>query len=253
MKKPLVLTTPEEMRHWRKSQSQSIGFVPTMGALHDGHRSLLDRSVKENEFTVLSIFVNPAQFNNPNDLAKYPKTWEADLRMAEDVGVTAVFAPTKDLMYPDEYKYRVIENELSAKFCGAHRPGHFDGVLTIVMKLFHVVAPHRAYFGEKDYQQLLLVKNMVSAFFMDVDVVAVPTLRDSSGLAMSSRNTLLSDRDRKTAEHLNEILRSAQTPPQAAAQLQKLGFEVDYVEDFQDRRLAAATLGSVRLIDNVKR
>ena len=159
----------------------TLGFVPTMGALHAGHEALIERSVAENPLTALSIYVNPTQFNNPEDLENYPSTLEEDLAIAERLGTSVVFMPTYEEIYPDGFRYLVDETEFSRELCGAHRPGHFTGVLTVVMKLLNIVQPQRAYFGEKDHQQLTLVRDMVSAFFMDVQIVGVPTVREADG------------------------------------------------------------------------
>ena len=152
-------TLPEELKLFLRVLSLgdnevSVGFVPTMGALHQGHRQLLKRSKAENEISVLSIFVNPTQFNNSEDLEKYPKNWETDLQVAQEEGVDILFAPDYSEMYPDNYRYQVGEKEFSKILCGKDRPGHFDGVLTVVLKLFNLIQPTRAYFGEKDYQQI---------------------------------------------------------------------------------------------------
>ena len=162
---------------------RTVGFVPTMGALHAGHRALLARARAENERVGLSIFVNPTQFNDPSDLAKYPRTLEADLALAAGL-VDDVIVPPAAELYPDDFTYRVTEEKVSRELEGAHRPGHFDGVLTVVLKLLNTVQPTRAYFGEKDHQQLTLIRDMVQAFFMPVEIVAVPTVRDSDGLAL---------------------------------------------------------------------
>ena len=233
----------------------SIGFVPTMGALHGGHASLLRRSVAENELTVASIYVNPAQFDDPDDLAAYPGGLDADLGVCESLGVDQVLVPDRDEIDEDAYRYRVEETEFSRELCGGHRPGHFTGVLTVVMKLLNLVRPDRAYFGEKDFQQCLLVGGMTEAFFLDVVIVACETVREDDGLAMSSRNALLTDASRQLAARLNEVLRSAHADQAARAELEGLGFTVDYVISRLGRRFAAASLpgrrGAVRLIDNV--
>lgn len=233
----------------------SIGFVPTMGALHQGHLSLVARSQSECACTVVSIYVNPTQFNNPADLANYPDTLGRDLEVLGEHGVDAVFLPTYQELYPDDFAYKVEENRFSNLLCGAHRPGHFTGVLTVVMKLLNIVRPAKAFFGEKDFQQLTLVRNMTEAFFMDVEIVACPTVRESDGLAMSSRNLNLNAGDRERSPRLISILRSAACDTSAATLLQKEGFIVDYVTTVAKRRYAAVTVGdsskSVRLIDNV--
>ena len=163
----------------------------------------------------------------------------------------AVFLPAREEIYADGLRYRVSESELSRRLCGAHRPGHFDGVLTVVMKLLNIVHPTRAYFGQKDYQQLLLVRGMTQAFFMDVEIVACPVVREPDGLAMSSRNRNLDAAQRQLAPSFHQVLRESMDTDSAHRRLQQLGFDVDYVEDFDGRRLAAVRLGSTRLIDNV--
>jgi pantoate--beta-alanine ligase len=250
-----VLKTISEFKQWRDGifHGKSIGFVPTMGALHSGHESLLKASRLKNEITVLSIFVNPTQFNNPDDLKNYPITMDQDLAMAKANGVDAVFVPeSMEEMYPDQYRFKITENDFSKELCGAHRPGHFDGVLTVVMKLFQLVNPTRAYFGEKDHQQLTLIKDMVSSFFLPVEIVACPTLRETSGLAMSSRNTRLTNDELKLAPKIFETITQVKNKDQATQNLKDLGFDVDYLEDRKNRRYVAATLGKVRLIDNVE-
>jgi pantoate--beta-alanine ligase len=235
----------------RGAAGPSIGFVPTMGALHAGHLALVESSQRDNDITVVSIFVNPTQFNQAPDLEHYPRTTEADLAALRACKADAVFMPDAASLYPDAYTYRVSESEFSRRLEGAHRPGHFDGVLTVVMKLLNIIRPTRAYFGEKDYQQLQLVRGMVDAFFLPLGIVACPTVREADGLAMSSRNTRLNPQQRAQAPGLFRVLQSAGSAAQAREQLQQLGFDVDYVEDLDGRRLGAARLGEVRLIDNV--
>jgi len=248
-----VIRSPQEFKQWRREQAGlTVGFVPTMGALHAGHESLLQKSREENELSILSIFVNPTQFNDPKDFEKYPVTWEKDLALAEARGVDVVFYPRPEEMYPDAYHYKVTEDDISKALCGASRPGHFDGVLTVVMKLLNIVSPTKAYFGEKDFQQLTLVQGMVRAFFMDVILVPVPTLREEDGLAMSSRNLRLTAEQRALAPALYKTMITAKTAEEAAAALTQQGFTVDYVTDLKGRRFVAAFLGEVRLIDNVQ-
>jgi pantoate--beta-alanine ligase len=230
---------------------RSVGFVPTMGALHAGHEALLARARKENERVVLSIFVNPTQFNDPGDLAKYPRVIEADTALAAPY-VDAILAPTAEEMYPDRYHFRVTETELSRRWEGAHRPGHFDGVLTVVLKLLNLVQPTRAYFGEKDWQQLQLVQGMVDAFLLPYEIVPCPTVRDTDGLALSSRNARLSPPARARAAAFPRALKSAPDAATAVAELKAEGFDVDYVEDNAGVRLGAVRVEGVRLIDNVK-
>jgi len=230
---------------------RTLGLVPTMGALHAGHLSLVQRSQRENAATAVSIFVNPTQFDQAHDFDHYPRQTERDLTLLKEAAVDAVFLPSRNEIYPDAYRYRVGESELSLRLCGAHRPGHFDGMLTVVMKLLNIVRPTRAYFGEKDYQQLLLVRGMARAFFLDTEIVGCPIVREPDGLAMSSRNQHMDAAQRRLAASLHQVLREPMETADARAHLQQLGFDVDYVEDFDGRRLAAVRLGGTRLIDNV--
>lgn len=239
----------------RERGSGSTGFVPTLGALHAGHGSLIERSRRENARSWASIFVNPAQFNDAADLQAYPRTLDADLEMLRAAGTDLVFLPREDELYADGYRYRVVESGLSTELEGAARPGHFDGVLTVVLKLLLLVRPERAYFGEKDWQQYRLVDGLARAFFLDTAIVPCPTRREPDGLAQSSRNRLLSPDERSLAPALHcELARSIRDrePAGAAADaLGRAGFRVDYVADRDGRRLAAVRLGSVRLIDNL--
>lgn len=253
MKTPRVFTSLAGWRAERASErfaGRSVGFVPTMGALHAGHRALLERARAENERVVLSVFVNPTQFNDPTDLAKYPRTLDEDVALAAGLA-TDVLVPTPEAMYPDRYRYRVTELEFSRELEGAHRPGHFDGVLTVVLKLLNLVQPTRAYFGEKDWQQLHLVRGMVDALFLPCEIVACPTVRETDGLAMSSRNRRLAPADRARAAAFPKLLRAG-TPDAAAGALRGAGFEVDYVTERDGVRLGAVHVGGVRLIDNVR-
>ncbi|MGE5087180.1 MAG: pantoate--beta-alanine ligase [Bacillota bacterium] len=247
-----VLRSPQDFKAWRKKQTGSVGFVPTMGALHSGHEELLKRARKDNDLVVLSIFVNPTQFNDPKDFEKYPLTWDSDLALAKANKVDAILYPRYPDMYPDNYRYKLSENEYSNLLDGAHRPGHFDGVLSVVMKLFNIVSPHRAYFGEKDFQQLTLIQGMVESFFMDLEIVPVPTVREADGLAKSSRNVRLTPQERELAPIIYKTIKTAQSAEDAAHTLAAAGLKVDYVTDIGSRRFVAAHLGAVRLIDNVK-
>ncbi len=232
---------------------KTIGFVPTMGALHKGHLSLIEKSLSDNDITVVSIFLNPTQFDNASDLENYPKLLEQDIALLERSGVDYLFNPEYNYLYPDNYKYQILETELSNILCGASRPGHFKGVLTVVMKLFNIIKPKRAYFGEKDYQQLELIKGMVNAFFMDVEIVPCPIVRESDGLAMSSRNLRLTPSEREIAPKFYEILSSNLSDEAVIEELEKIGFRVDYITSINNRRYGAVYLGKVRLIDNVQK
>jgi pantoate--beta-alanine ligase len=251
------MRTFEDPPAWRRERAgqiqerRTLGFIPTMGALHEGHLSLVRRSQSENDRTLVSIFVNPTQFDDPADLARYPRTVDADLAALRGEGTDFVLLPRAEDFYRDGFRYRITENNLSSVLEGRHRPGHFDGVLTIVMKLLQVAHADRAYFGEKDWQQLSLVREMVDAFFLPVTVVACPTVREPDGLALSSRNRTLVPSDRQRASQFYRVLSSAPTPGEASRELSESGFVVDYVEDVDGRRLGAVRLGGVRLIDNV--
>ena len=235
-----------------RRNGRSIGLVPTMGALHEGHLSLIRRARLENDLVVVTVFVNPTQYDDPSDLERYPRTLEADLTKVEACGADLVFHPEPGAMYADDYRFRATEAPFSAELEGEHRHGHFDGVLTIVLKLFNLIPADRAYFGEKDWQQLLLVREMAAAFFLSVEIVAVPTVREEDGLAMSSRNVQLSPEERALAPELFRALSSGAPPEEVAQRLVGAGFEVDYVERRGDRLLGAVRLGKVRLIDNVR-
>jgi pantoate--beta-alanine ligase len=231
---------------------KSVGFVPTMGNLHAGHLSLLERSVAENEMTVLSIFINPTQFDNKQDHTAYPKTFERDVELAKQVGVDFILVPDYLKLYPDDYRYRVVEGEFSKQMEGAFRSKHFDGVLTVVLKLLLLVKPKKAYFGEKDFQQLQLVEDMVEAFFLDTEIIASPTIRDENGFALSSRNSRLSAEQYEAAKYFPKLLASDLSIAEIIVGLKERGFVVDYVEEHVGRRFGAVNLGSVRLIDNFK-
>ncbi len=232
---------------------KSLGFVPTMGALHKGHISLIKRSVKENDITVCSIFVNPTQFNDKNDLKNYPITLDADSILLENEGCDYIFLPTKEMIYPDNYRYIVTETTFSKTLCGAHREGHFDGVLTVVLKLLNIVRCNNAYFGEKDWQQYNLIKDMAKALFLDCNIIPCLLIREPDGLAYSSRNTLLTPENRLKAPQLYRVISSNKPLDVMKEDLRNLGFRVDYLEEVEGRILVAAYLGNVRLIDNVQR
>jgi pantoate--beta-alanine ligase len=250
----MVFETPTQWRSERHGQRRAgltLGFVPTMGALHDGHLSLVRQSLAENDRTLVSIFINPTQFDDDTDLARYPKPRESDLGTLRNAGAHFVFLPREPDLYPDGYRYRVTETGFSTVMEGMHRPGHFDGVLTVVLKLLQIVSADRAYFGEKDWQQLTLIRGMVEAFFLSTTIVACGTVREAGGLAVSSRNGRLGPEQRAQASGFYRVLSAAPTAEMAARDLRALGFVVDYVEDLNRRRLGAVRLGGVRLIDNV--
>jgi pantoate--beta-alanine ligase len=235
----------------RALAGRSIGFVPTMGALHRGHASLVQRCRRENEIVVVSIFVNPSQFNNPTDLERYPRTLENDLALLQSLGTDEVIIPGGSELYPNGYCFRLEPGGQSPVMEGAFRPGYLQGMLTVVLKLLNIVRADRAYFGEKDYQQLKFITDMAHEFFIPTEIVPCPTVREESGLAESSRNMLLSPEAKQKAAHLFQALTTAHKPAEARAKLEAQGFVVDYVEEHWGRRFAAAFLDGVRLIDNV--
>jgi pantoate--beta-alanine ligase len=247
-----VATTIAELRETLEPlRAGSLGLVPTMGAFHDGHLSLLRAARAENDAVVASLFVNPAQFDQEADLAAYPRDEERDARLAAEAGVDVLFTPSADELYPPGFQTWVEVERLGSVLEGAFRPGHFRGVATVCLKLFNLVRPDRAYFGQKDAQQVAVVKQVVRDLNFDIEIRVLPTVRDEDGLALSSRNVLLSPEERERALALPQAL--ATRDPARARELLD-GLEVDYVEvaDFEPRVLAAAVrVGSTRLIDNV--
>jgi pantoate--beta-alanine ligase len=231
---------------------ESVGLVPTMGAFHEGHLSLFAAARGENEVVVASLFVNPAQFAPGEDLDRYPRDEEHDRRLAEEAGVDILFAPPMKELYPEGYDTWVDVGELGRRLEGEFRPGHFRGVATICLKLFNIVRPDRAYFGQKDAQQAAVVKQMVSDLNLDIEIRVLPTVRDNDGLALSSRNAYLSPDEREAALALPRAL-ATRDPEQARNLLRDL--EVDYVEvaDLDGQRVLAAAVrvGKTRLIDNI--
>jgi len=200
----IIAKTVEEIRQFRKKNPGLTGFVPTMGFLHQGHISLVEKSVSENEFTVASIYVNPTQFGPNEDLDSYPSNIDNDLKLLEKAGCNAVFLPDNKVMYPDQHVFISIKN-FSNFLCGLKRPGHFDGVLTVVAKLFNIILPDNSYFGEKDYQQLLIIKKLVKDLNFPVNISGCPTIREKDGVAMSSRNSYLDSNERAEASALYKI------------------------------------------------
>ncbi|QQD20599.1 pantoate--beta-alanine ligase [Oceanospirillaceae bacterium ASx5O] len=275
-----VHTIRELREHVRNARTSGrrIGFVPTMGNLHDGHISLIDRARGDQCFTVASIFVNPLQFNDKNDLARYPRTLPDDQARLSAAGCDVLFAPDVDEMYPNGQQGQSIVQVpvVSDGLCGASRPGHFDGVSTVVTKLFNMVQPDNAYFGEKDFQQVAVIRKMVADLNMPIEIVPVPTARAADGLALSSRNGYLNEQERALATGLYQTLQEIAAALQAGdaiasvlnsatARLNGRGFVTDYLEvrrqaDLQpataaDRELVilgAAVLGPARLIDNLQ-
>ncbi len=248
-----TFSDPAEMkRELQRHTNMSIGFVPTMGAFHQGHISLIERAKEENQIVVVSIFVNPTQFDNKDDLNNYPSSLEDDISFLNKMNVDYLFTPSYADLYPDNYIYKVEETSFSKELCGRSRDGHFTGVLTVVMKLINIIQPGKAYFGEKDRQQLLLVQGMVDAFFMDVKIISSPTVREKDGLALSSRNRLLKEDERQIAALFPKLLNSEKSDTEIAEELNRNGLKTDYIETHGGVRYGAVFLGNVRLIDNVK-
>jgi pantoate--beta-alanine ligase len=243
------LDTWQRMRA-AQSQDMRLGFVPTMGNLHTGHLSLIQRAQAENTHTLVSLFVNPTQFNNAEDFVHYPRTLAEDIAYLTENGVDYCLIPNPDEIYADEFNYQVQETQLSQYYEGAHRPGHFTGVLTVVMKLLQLARPTRAYFGEKDYQQLQLIRGMVAAYFIPVDIIGCPIIREENGLAFSSRNQRLSPAAKQKAIQFAQQFRQAPSIEAAQAAIEALDIAIDYVSEWQGRRLAAVTINCIRLIDN---
>lgn len=262
----------------KKREGKTIGFVPTMGYLHEGHISLANMSVSENDFTIMSIFVNPTQFGPKEDFAKYPRSMEKDTVMAENAGVDVIFAPSAAEMYPNGYKTYVNVEEITDTLCGESRPGHFKGVATVVTKLFNIVEPDKAYFGQKDAQQAAVIKRMVRDLNMNVEITTCTIIRENDGLAMSSRNTYLSQGERRAAVILSKSLFEAEALIKSGERssekvirnmfgmiaAEKLA-DIDYIKIVDAQNLndvslidkkvliaLAVKFGNTRLIDNIE-
>ncbi|GAA9927434.1 pantoate--beta-alanine ligase [Helicobacter pylori] len=272
-----ALETIAALREYRKSLKESVGFVPTMGALHKGHQSLIERSLKENSHTIVSVFVNPTQFGPNEDFNAYPRPLEKDLALCKGLGVNAVFVPKISEMYPYEIEQRLklyAPTFLSQSLEGAMRKGHFDGVVQVVLKLFHLVHPTRAYFGKKDAQQLLIIQHLVKDLLLDIEITPCEIVRDDDNLALSSRNVYLNATQRKQAlaipKALESIKQAIDKGEKACEKLKKLGLEiletleVDYLEFCNHKLeplktieptntlvLVAAHVGKTRLLDNL--
>lgn len=240
-----------DWKRLRKGLEGSLGFVPTMGFLHEGHGELLKRSLRENSKTLLSIFVNPTQFNDPEDFKLYPRNEEKDFAYAESLGVDYVLAPCVEEVYADKNQFQIKSSHpLSQIMEGEFRPGHFDGMLTVLAKLLLIANATRAYFGEKDYQQLCLVQDFCKAFFIDTEIVACATSRLPSGLPLSSRNARLNAEEKALAERFAGIFHGDDCENTIQQKVQALGLPFDYIRSFNGRLLAAVRVGKVRLIDN---
>jgi len=274
-----LIQNVSEMKALSKSvldDGKTIGFVPTMGYLHQGHLSLVQKAREENDIVVVSIFVNPTQFGPNEDYNRYPRDLERDLRLLNPFNVDYIFNPSVEEMYPAYYSVYVDETEMSKYLCGARRPGHFRGVCTVVTKLFNIVRPTRAYFGQKDAQQFRILRRMVENLNMDVEMVEMPIVREPDGLAMSSRNVYLSDEERREAPRLyKSLLEAKRLIDGGERDVQKIKdamqrvlnhplLKIDYIEVVDEKRLIpvdriegdvivaiAVFFGKARLIDNV--
>lgn len=279
-----IITTKQELASCVadcKKAGLRIGFVPTMGALHEGHLTLVRRAVAENDRCFVSVFVNPTQFNDKNDLANYPRTIDADARLLESAGCACLFAPTPDEMYDAAEMASTFAFDfggLDQVMEGKYRPGHFNGVVQVVSKLFRLVQPDKAYFGEKDFQQLAIIRRMVKVMQLPVEIVGCPIVRETSGLALSSRNALLTPEQRQTAVHISAVLKESTLfalettvaelhDAVVAAINKKDGLEVEYFDivngdtlqsvekwDDADYIVGCVTVycGKIRLIDNIR-
>lgn len=248
------MNTFDALEDWIETRNQrgtkTLGFVPTMGNLHEGHLSLIRQSQAENDETIVSIFVNQTQFNNKDDYERYPRTLDADLTHLRNAGVDYCLIPQMNDMYPDGYRFQIHETTHHERLEGKHRPGHFTGMLTVVMKLLNLVSPTRAYFGEKDFEQLQYIKEMVHAFFMKMEIIGCPTRRETSGLALSSRNNRLTREGRKKADTFAGLFLKAPSLEEAKEALS--AFDVEYLEEAHQRRFVAVNIDGVRLIDNIE-
>jgi pantoate--beta-alanine ligase len=275
-----IIASPADMQRWSEDarrRGATIAFVPTMGFLHEGHLTLMREGRRRASLLASSLFVNPTQFAPNEDFSRYPRNFERDCELMETVPVDVLFAPEPDVMYPSGSQTWVEATDITQGLCGAHRPGHFRGVTTVVAKLFNVVKPHVALFGEKDYQQLRSIQRMVTDLNFDLEIVPVPTVRERDGLAMSSRNAYLSPEERERALALSRALEAASecfragacTPIQLACAARAVlertkGLEIEYIEavdaeslqrvERNDRPIVvaiAARVGKTRLIDNM--
>jgi pantoate--beta-alanine ligase len=275
-----VITTSKDMQAFSRqarTRGETIGFVPTMGALHEGHVSLVKRAEKDNDITIVSIFVNPTQFGPGEDFNQYPRDTKGDLNKLSGLGTDIVFLPDEREMYPEGLSSNRDTGDLGSKLCGASRPGHFNGVATVVSILFHCVLPDRAYFGQKDFQQTIIIRKLAGQITLNIDIIMCPTVREPDGLAMSSRNSYLNPEERKASTVLFRALRHAQgfiekgihdavlikSEIDAVLKLEPLA-TVEYIEIVDTENLVsmetvkmpaaiclAVRIGKIRLIDNV--
>jgi pantoate--beta-alanine ligase len=273
-----TFVTREELNNWRSQQQADnlkVGFVPTMGALHEGHLSLVKQAVAENDVVVVSIFVNPKQFNQPADLQAYPRMLQSDIQKLQNIGPLVIFAPSEKEMYPHDLAFQPMPlGRIGSLLEGVHRPGHFEGVVHVVHHLFELIKPHKAYFGQKDFQQLAIIRQLNAFYDFGIDIVGCQTIREPDGLAMSSRNLRLNAEERQQALAISKALRFVQqqvgklsikeTIREASVIIEKAGLILEYLaivdpltlencEAWQEKQVCcvAAFCGEVRLIDNM--
>ena len=257
MSEPVVLKTPAEMTAWTKSMvkaGKTIGFVPTMGALHTGHRSLIERARKENDAVVVSIFVNPTQFGPNEDFTKYPRTFDSDKKICGDAGTDAIFNPEPATMYDKDARTFVEVGGLADNLCGLSRPGHFRGVATVVTKLFTIVRPDRAYFGQKDAQQLRIIEVMTRDLNLGCQIIGCPIVREADGLAMSSRNRYLSPEERQHALTLNQVLKHVEKRVAAGERdaMKLIGEMAEQIEGVPDAEIDYVAIVDVNTLEDIK-
>ncbi len=250
----ILIHTKKELGDFLADQrrlGKSVGLVPTMGALHIGHASLVNRSVAENDITVVSVFLNPTQFNDPNDLEKYPRTLEADCRLLEECGATVCFAPSVQEVYPEPDTRTFSYPPTDSVMEGAFRPGHFNGVCQVVSKLFMMAEPDRAYFGEKDFQQIAVIRRMVEDLKFKIEIVPCPVIREESGLAFSSRNTLLSEDERRIAANIYQTLKASKLMAGKATVQQTHAYVVEHIEAIEGLRVEYYSIVDGRTLADV--
>lgn len=247
-----IFDSPTRWKQQRLSlpNHETLGVVMTMGALHVGHMKLIETSQKNHHKTLVTIFVNPHQFNDTSDFDNYPSQLDKDIALLQEQGVDFLFTPEAHSIYPSNETFQIVENQLSKQLCGVSRQGHFEGMLTVVMKLLNIAQADAAYFGEKDFQQLQLIQNMAKSFFIDTQIIGCPTVRESNGLALSSRNQRLSSSGKELAEKFVTIFHSNSSLPIIETKLKELSINIDYLHEINDRRFIAVTIDNVRLIDN---
>ncbi len=246
-----VIRTIDEARSLASERNGTLGIIPSLGNFHLGHQSLFKKSVEQNDLTMVCNVLTPIIFNDLANFTAYPRTPEKDLVRVAETGADILFIPSTEELFLNPFNYSVVETEFSNTLEGKNRPAHFDGVLTVILKLLLMLKPDNLYLGEKDFQQLELIRGMCQAFYISSHIVACPIIRSDTGLAYSSRNSKLNKEQLSKAAHFPKLLASEHTPEEIAAKLTNLGFAVQYIEEHNNRRYGAVILDSIRLIDNV--